>query len=271
MIDYSYRRFNLIFRSTARLLVIVGFIVLIGSSLLFLINPALTFFIQIGASVGIMLILLAIMLRPHAVHLALTGRPVRYASNLTVICSAFVTILVIANFLSFKNNFEFDLTETREFTLSEQTIAVLEGLTEPVQVVGFFSTDDQRWAKTKEYLERYRRYTDLITYGLHDPNTEPTLAQSYGLKSYGLVFVSGVYGYESSKVNEQAITTGLMCVTTHRHNQNNLDLVSFETKHPNNRHFSLTPVQAGLIFFITSIFIPLIALIAGLRVWWLRR
>lgn len=271
MIDHSSRWFNLIFHSYARLLGIIGFIVLIGSSIIFLINPAQTLLIQIGASIGLVLILLAIILRPNAVHFALAGRRVRYASNLTVVCLAFVTILVIVNFLSLKHNFEFDLTETREFSLSEQTITVLQGLSEPVQIVGFFKTNDQQWTKAKEHLERYGRYTDLITYGLHDPSVEPALAQSYGLKSHGLVFVSGIYDYQVSKVDEQAITTGLMCVTTHRHNQDSLELVSFETKYPTDRHFSLTLFQTSLIFFITLIFIPLMALLAGLRVWWVRR
>lgn|GEM_PF-3516805 len=271
MINHPSQRFNLIFRSHAKLLATIGFIVLMGSAITFLMNPSQTFLIQIGTSVGIVLILFAIILRPNALHLARTGRQVRYASNLTVVCVAFVTILVIVNFFSFKHNLEFDLTETGEFTLSEQTITVLESLSEPVQIVGFFGPDDRRRAKIKEYLERYSHFNDLITYELHDPNTEASLAQSYGLDNYGLVFLSGVYDYEVSEVDEQAITTGLMCVTTHKHNQESVELVPLKTRYPSDRHFSLTLFQTSLIFLITLIFIPLTVLIAGLRIWWMRR
>lgn len=271
MINHPPQRFNLILRSHARLLAITGFIVLLGSTITFLMNPSWTFLIQIGTSAGIVLILFAIILRPNALYFALMGRRVRYASSLTVVCLAFGTILAIVNILSFKHNFEFDLTETGEFTLSEQTITVLENLSEPVQVVGFFGPDDWRWAKTREYLERYSRFNDLITYELHDPNNEASLVQSYGLDNYGLVFLSGVYDYEVSKVDEQAITTGLMCVTTHKSNQECVELVPRKTRYPTDRHFSLTLFQTSLIFFIALVFIPLMSLIAGLRIWWVRR
>ena len=272
MINHTARRlFRFVFRSYARILVVSGLVILIGTAVILPMRPAKIFLIQIGASIGIGLVLFAVMLRPNAVHVALTGRRIRYASNMAIVCLAFVAILVIVNFLGLKHNFEFDLTETREFTLSEETIKVLESLSEPVQIVGFFGSDDHRWTKTKVYLERYSRYTEFITFGLHDPDTELALAQSYGLESYGLVFVSGVYDYQVSKVDEQAITTGLMCVTTHRHNQESVKLVSPESRHPSDRHFSLTLFQTSLIFFITLIVIPLIPLVAGHRVWWMKQ
>ena len=271
MIGHFLGHSKLIFRSYPRLLASVGFIILFGSLVIFLVDPTQTQLIQIGGGAGAVLILLAILLRPNTVHLALAGRSIRYASNILVICLTFVSILVIVNFLSLKNNFEYDLTETREFTLSEQTITVLENLAEPVQVVGFFQAGSQHWRKSKDYLERYSRYSDLLTYKLHDPANEPALAQSYEFKKHGLVFVSGVHRYEVSTVDEQAITTGLIWVTRHGHNDERVELISLEARQPTDRHLSLTSSNVGFIFFATVIFIPLIVFITGLRVWLMRQ
>jgi NADH:ubiquinone oxidoreductase subunit 6 (subunit J) len=133
---------------------VVGLLVLGGSCVIYLINPASTLLVQVGVTVGAVLLLVVVLMRPNVAHVAITGRSVRYASNAGVMCLAFIAILVLINFLSFKHNYEFDLTETGEFTLSQQTIEVLKSLSEPVQVIGFFRAGDYQWAKTKEYLER---------------------------------------------------------------------------------------------------------------------
>ncbi len=132
---------------------------------------------------------------------------------------AFIGILGFINFLSLKNNQEYDLTETGLFTLSEQTIQVLKDLDQPVQVVGFFQASDSRLIWAKDYLERYSHYTDQLTYEFHDPNIEPALAQSFELSNYGLVFVSGNNRYETSEVDEQTLTSGLIRVTSDKQRQ----------------------------------------------------
>jgi ABC-type uncharacterized transport system involved in gliding motility auxiliary subunit len=187
-----------------------------------LVDPKEKLLFQVGLSVGAVLILVAVLLRPTAVHLVLTGRRPQYASNALIMCLAFVGILFFVNFLSFKHSTEFDLTETGQFTLSAQTIAVLENLTEPVQIVGFF-------------------------------------------------FVSGVHRYEAQLVDEQNITTGLMYVTTHRHNGEEPDLITIKQQQPTSRRLSLTPFQTGSTFLIVIILIPLVVFTAGAWVWWFRR
>lgn len=200
--------------SYAWLIAIVGLLLLVGSGVVYILNHSWAAQVEIAGAFGIVLMLSAVLLRPDAVRMALTGRPVKYGSNAVVMSLAFIGILGFINFLSVKNNREYDLTETGQFTLSEQTVQILEKLDRPVQVIGFFQTNDYRSKWAKDYLERYSQYTDHLTYEFHDPNVEPALARSFDLSNYGLVFVSGSNHYETSGVDEQTITGGLLRVTS---------------------------------------------------------
>jgi len=200
-------------RIYAWLLAILGLVLALGSSLLYLFEHSWAFESQIGFGVGGVLLLGAVLLRPAAVRTALTGRSVKYGSNALIMSLAFLGILALINYLALKYDFEYDLTETGLFTLSDQTVKTLNNIDEPVQIIGFFQTGDPRIKLAQEYLERYSHYTPYLTYEFHDPNIEPALAQSFELGNYGLVFVSGNNRHETPGVDEQSITSGLIRVT----------------------------------------------------------
>ena len=249
---------------------LVGGMVLVGSGVYYLVYPHRALTAQFGLSLGVMLLLVAVLLKPSVVYIVITGRS-QNTTDALVMCLAFAGILLVINFLSVKYNYEFDLTDTGEFTLSHKTMEVLEGLTEPVQIIGFFRAGDQRWAEAKVYLERYAHYSNLLTYKLYDPSNEMFLVKKYKIDSYGLLFVNGSHRYATPNVNEATITTGLMCVTTHLHHTSNQPLISVVPKYPANRILELTPFQMIFTFVSTVILIPTLALVAGARIWWIRR
>ena len=214
MVEQIPTRRHQTIRSYAGLIAVIGLLALVGSGIVYVLNQAWVLQSQIGAGLGALLLLGAVLLRPDAIHTALTGRSVKYGSNAVIMSLAFLGILGLINILSVKNNREYDLTETGEFTLSEQTIQILDNISEPIQIIGFFQATDDRLKIAKDYLERYSRYTDQLTYEFHDPNIEPALAQSFELNNYGLVFISGNHRYETSRVDEQTITSGLIRVTS---------------------------------------------------------
>ncbi len=226
---------------------------------------------QLGVGFGLVLLLLAVLLQPNAVHTILLGRSVKYGSNAVVMSLAFVGILVFINLLSLKSNYEYDLTETGKFTLSDPTIKFLENLSEPVQVFGFFRAGDYRWKLAEDYLDRYSRHTNQLTYAFYDPGLEPTLATSYGLKSYGLVIVSGIHRHETPKVDEQAITNSMMYVIGHGRNSKGKNHLFIPAKAPIDRQLFLTPFQTDFALLISVVIMPLAVLLAGVRVWWVRR
>ena len=211
----SYRGSSII-RSYAWLIALIGLLIVIGSTIFYWMNQNWSARAEVGIGLGLVLLLGAVVLRPDVVRTVLAGRPVKYASNALVMTSAFVGIVGLINFLAVKYNQEYDLTENARFTLSEQTIKILEKLDRPVQVIGFFRTGDPDKDRAEVFLERSSRYTSYLNYEFHDPNVEPTLAQSYDLSHYGLIFVSGNNSFEVHTVGEEAIISGLIRVASDR-------------------------------------------------------
>jgi ABC-type uncharacterized transport system involved in gliding motility auxiliary subunit len=221
MVDHvpPQHRGTSIFRTYAWLIAIVGILIFIGSGLIYLIYQTWKTHAEVGVGIGVVLLLGAVLLRPDVVRTVIAGRPVKYASNALVMSLAFIGIVGLVNFLVAKNTWEYDLTESAQFTFSQQTIQVLEKLDRPVEIIGFFQSGDPRQDLAKGYLERSSQYTPYLTYEFHDPNIEPTLAQSYELSNYGLVFVSGNNTLEAHTVDEETITSGLIRVTSDQQKQ----------------------------------------------------
>ncbi len=193
---------------------LVGLVLVLGSGTAYLLKRDWALVAQLGVGLGVILLLAAILLQPNTVRAALTGRPARYGSNAVLLSLAFLGILALLNYLSYKHDRDYDLTDTGNFTLSKQTIQVLKNLAQPVEIIGFFEAADPRLALARKYLKRYAHHTSHLTYEFHDPKVEPTLAQSFELNSYGLVFVSGDRHYQSAIVDEQTLTSGLVRVTS---------------------------------------------------------
>lgn len=253
------------FRNLAWLFALAGALLLITSGIIYIINQGWSIHAQIGGGIGLMLVLSGALLRPDVMRTFLAGRPVKYASHAIVKSVAFLGILILINFLAVAYGGEIDLSETGQFTLSEETIQLLQQLDRPVEVIGFFQHGDPRLRVAQDYLERYCRYTDFLSYEFHNPDLNPKLAKRYGLSNYGLVFLSGDKRYEESTVDEQSITRGLTQVTDKE------NITSSPAKQPTNRHIWLTPMQISITMISTLIVIPLAILIVGVAMWWKRR
>ena len=252
-------------RNFAWLIALAGSLLLIAGGIIYIINQGWSIHAQIGGGIGLVLVLGAAFLRPDAVRTFLAGRPVKYASYAVIKSVAFLGIVILINILAIKCGGEVDLTETGQFTLSDETVQVLQQLDRPVEVIGFFQHGDPRLRVAQDHLERYCRHTDLLSYEFHNPTLNPKLAERYGLNDYGLVFVSGDNRYEESRVDEEAITQGLTRVIDKE------DTISIPVKQPTNRHVWLTPMQISVTVVTTLIIIPLALLLASAAMWWKRR
>src|SRR5262245_49249753 len=86
-------------------------------------------------------------------------RQVRFGANATVMTIALLGILVLVNILAVRNHKRWDLTANQEFSLSQQSVQIIEGVKRPVQILGFFGKDTQTEqqdlaSKLKEYTSR---------------------------------------------------------------------------------------------------------------------
>jgi ABC-type uncharacterized transport system involved in gliding motility auxiliary subunit len=93
-----------------------------------------------------------------------------------------VGVLVALAYLSVRHPLRFDLTETGRYSLSEQTVTMLERLEKPVHIVFFH--DPLMW-ETVELYGLVAAQTALVTVEFYDPMLQPAQARLLGVQFAG--------------------------------------------------------------------------------------
>ncbi|QSJ16588.1 Gldg family protein [Nostoc sp. UHCC 0702] len=127
-------------------------------------------------------------------------RSTQAGTNALVAILAVLVILGLINFLATRYHLRADLTETQLFTLAPQSKELVRGLQQPVKVWVF---DVNQNSQDRELLENYQRQGRNFKFEYVDPQTRPGLADKYGVKEYGEVYLeSGEKRQLVQKLNE---------------------------------------------------------------------
>ncbi len=163
---------------------------------------------------GLAAIAVYLLLRPGDVRRLFTGRAARYGSNALLLSVATIGIVVLANYLANRYYARFDVTAGNLHTLSPQSIQILGGLEQEIEIVGVYpggqgQEDFERW------LDEYRSYTERISYRTLDPIRQPGEADRLGWNVYGsgLIVRAGERSQQVRTPDEQDITSALLKVS----------------------------------------------------------
>ena len=199
---------------------VVGVVALATGGIIYLTIDELENFAITILVIGFALLFLALVLSPRAIAMFLIRRQGRYGANVVVITVAFFAIVVLVNFLFYRNTTRFDLTATRVFTLSPQTVQVLDSLDKPVRANAFFVPTDVRQGFVKQLAEdlmnEFERRAGKFTYRFIDPELNRTLALQYDVTNYPVIVFENVdVGTQEQIVRftEQGFVTGILVVT----------------------------------------------------------
>ena len=151
------------------------------------------------------------LLDPDRVRKILSGRQARYGSNSFVMLLAFLGILVVGNMLAYQNPQRWDVTEDKQHTLAPETIDALNALPEPVLAIAFYSQrQDPEFAR--EVFDDFKANSNgKFNYTFVDPETNPLLAQQYGITGDGKILLQMGEATEIvTYADEQELTGGLI-------------------------------------------------------------
>src|SRR5258706_8131134 len=98
-----------------------------------------------------------------------------------VIAAAFL-LSVLANIALILHDVHIDLTREKLFTPSNQAMAVVDQLQAPVRLIYFYHGQDPEGRRIKDVLEVMGRRNSFLQVRTVDPDREPSLAQSYGMR-----------------------------------------------------------------------------------------
>jgi ABC-2 type transport system permease protein len=111
----------------------------------------------------------------------MSSRGLRVGKNVAIASLLFLGILVLVNFLVSRNFFRVDLTENKEFTISESTKRILGRMDDIVNMKVYFSRDLPSHlaslnGEVEDMLEEFRAYSNgNLVVDFEDPSTDPEI------------------------------------------------------------------------------------------------
>lgn len=103
--------------------------------------------------------------------------------NAGVVVAA-ILVTVLANVAVVLHDTHIDLTREKIFTPSSQAMGLVDQLRRPVRLTYFYSGQDPNGRRLKEVLDVMGKRNALLEVRSIDPDRQPSIAQSYGLRTF---------------------------------------------------------------------------------------
>ena len=98
-------------------------------------------------------------------------------------------IIIVLNYLLFRTDVRFDVTDGKFHTVSAQTVRVLKSVEGEIEIIGFFKDTGVDREGFQDLAKEYSHRNDNIKVKLINPDKEPGIAKKYGVKEYGSVVI----------------------------------------------------------------------------------
>jgi ABC-type uncharacterized transport system involved in gliding motility auxiliary subunit len=136
-------------------------------------------------------------------------RHARYGAIATIGVIVALVMVVAVNWIANRQNKRWDLTASRQNSLADQTVKVLQSLDAPVKFTAFAQQTD--FERFRQRLEAYRYASKQVSVEYVDPDMKPVEAKNAGIEQYGTVVVN--YKDKTERVtsdSEQDLTNALI-------------------------------------------------------------
>ena len=187
----------------------VGTAVVFGAVAIRFVRPEWDQYGTQAAWVGLALVVLYTLGQWREVLEYFRRRQARYGAVATVGVLVALAIVVAVNYLASRQNKRWDLTASRQNSLSEQTVRVLKSLTAPVKFSVF---DRQTNLDTfRGRLTEYAYNSPQVSVDYIDPDARPVVAREFDIQAYGTVVIDYMGKRERvTSSTEQDLTNGLI-------------------------------------------------------------
>jgi len=141
-----------------------------------------------------------------------SAHALKKGSNTAVQVVVALAIIAMLAFVTSRRHYRVDLTENQLYSLSDQTLKVLENLEKDVQVKAFFKTDMHEFVQDR--LDEYGYRSAKFSYEVIDPDEQVGVAKQYGISKYNTLAVeSGPKRELIENLEEKDLTNAIIKVT----------------------------------------------------------
>jgi ABC-type uncharacterized transport system involved in gliding motility auxiliary subunit len=142
-------------------------------------------------------------------HEWLKKRQTKYTAYVAVYIVVILAVLAAVNFLANRYDKSWDSTANKQFSLADQTIKVVKGLSRDVHIVDF--DDTSRFPQARDLLDRYSALSPKLHVDYIDPVKKPQQAKAAGFRrDVNILVNSGLRTEEAKTLTEEEITGALI-------------------------------------------------------------
>jgi gliding motility-associatede transport system auxiliary component len=140
-------------------------------------------------------------------------RQARYGALAGTSIVVVLGILIAVNYIGTRQKRRWDLTASKQFSLSDQSKSVIAKLDSPLQVLVF--AQEPEFPRYQDKLKEYQYLSKQVSTEYIDPDKKPAVARQNQITTYGTIILN--YKGRTERVtadNEQDITNGIIKVVS---------------------------------------------------------
>ena len=162
---------------------------------------------------GLVCVLLYTLSQWREIGATFSRRQTRYGTLAATSVLVVLGILIAINYIGARQNKRWDLTATKQFSLSDQSRNVLTKLDAPLHMIAF--SKEEEFPRYRDRLKEYEYVSKNVSTEYVDPDKKPTLAKQHQVQQYGTIVLN--YKDRTERVTtdtEQDITNGVIKVVS---------------------------------------------------------
>ena len=164
-----------------------------------------------AAWAGLALVLLYVLSQWREIGSQFQKRNTRYGTIASASVIIVLGLLIAVNYLSTRRNKRWDLTENKQYSLSDQSVKLLRGIQSPVKFIVF--DQEVNFDRFRTRLTEYSYSSRQVQVDYIDPDKTPVKAREYKIEQYGTIVVEYMGRTERVTNNtEQDLTNALIKV-----------------------------------------------------------
>ncbi len=169
--------------------------------------------VAITTIAGLFLLLFTLFINFNAFRDFIGKRSTRYGMGSIVTVILVLAIIIFVEAISARHHLRVDLTENKRYSLSSQTVKVLEGLNYDVEVLAFYGKNQAQKVSFERLLKLYKYHSTRFRYKMVDPEMEPSLTKEHGVILYGTTVVKrGDMQAKIEEGTEEKLTNAILKV-----------------------------------------------------------
>ncbi len=190
----------------------LGLLFLIIGLLAWAIVTELTTLAVVFMSLGGVVLLAYISINISYLVQKITGKTAVAGANMFISIVIFGAIVVFLEMILTRHSQKIDMTEAKKFSLASQTIQLLEGLEEPINMLYLENPSDPGATQNvKDMMELYQHHSSEVTYEIIDPERQPEKVEELAPVTLGAIYLQkGDVHEKVSPVDENNLTNAFL-------------------------------------------------------------